>query len=104
MISSVNVGPHRQHEQDATGERYGVAVQRLGARHQDVKIWGDEPVHFDCPSGDQNRRHTANRRPFGNLRTRHPDHVIEERCSAPTFIVNPPGMVTFDGNYSVPQA
>ncbi len=46
--STVNIG------RVATATAAGVAVQRLGAPGIRYKVLGEETLHFDCPSGDQN--------------------------------------------------
>ncbi len=88
----------------ATASGTTVAVQRLGAPGIRYKVWGEEPVHFDSFSGDQNAG--------GLLRIEGPGGTY----GAPITITNLKNefgtnvykesrldSVTFNGVYSVPQ-
>ena len=55
IITSVNTGAGTVNiNRAATATATAVAAQRLGAPGIRYKIWGEETLHFDCPSGDQN--------------------------------------------------
>ena len=105
VISSVNVGANTvSMNRIATASGTGVAVQRLGAPGIRYKIWGDEPVHFDCPSGDQNSGGTL--RIVGPSGTYGPAILItslKNECGTNVYRESRLDSVTFDGNYSVPQ-
>lgn len=96
--STVNIG------RVATATAAGVAVQRLGAPGIRYKVWGEETLHFDCPSGDQNAGGLLRiEGPGGTYGSPITITALKNEFGCNVYKESRLDSVTFDGNYSVPQ-
>lgn len=88
----------------ATATATGVEVQRLGAPGIRYKVWGEETLHFDCPSGDQNSGGLLRiDGPGGTYGSPIVITALKNEFGANVYRESRIDSVLFNGVYSVPQ-
>ena len=105
IISSVNVGASTINiGRPATATATGVAVQRLGAPGIRYKVWGEETIRFEVPSGDQNAGGLLRiDGPGGTYGTSIFIAGLKNEFGANVYRESRIDSVSFNGTYSVPQ-
>ena len=88
----------------ATATATGVEVQRLGAPGIRYKVWSEETLHFDCPSGDQNSGGLLRiDGPGGTYGSPIVITALKNEFGANVYRESRIDSVLFNGVYSVPQ-
>lgn len=88
----------------ATATATGVEVQRLGAPGIRYKVRGEETLHFDCPSGDQNSGGLLRiDGPGGTYGSPIVITALKNEFGANVYRESRIDSVLFNGVYSVPQ-